>query len=207
MRTWKGRALLAALLLLAITPGAALAHERREVNKYLFVVGFNTEPALQAEPNGAQLTVSVPSENSRPVDGLADSLKMSIAYGGSAAREFKLRAVFGTPGRYVADFVPTRPGSYIFTFTGTIEGTTVNERFESGPGRFNDVDAVEALQFPEPIPPANEAARLARVASDDAAEARALVTQTRTVAMGGVAVGALGVVLGLSALALAVKRK
>lgn len=192
---------------LSATPLAALAHERREVGKYQLVVGFNTEPALQAEPNGAQLTVTVPTENNRPVEGLADSLKVAIAYGGGQPKEFKLRSVFGTPGRYVADLIPTRSGTYIFTFTGSIEGATVNERFESGPGRFNDVEAVEGIQFPEPIPPANEAARIARAASDEAAEAGAAVAQARALAFGGISIGALGAVLAIAALAIGTTRR
>lgn len=206
-RFWNGWATsLLALLVLAITPGAVLAHERREVGKYLFVVGFSTEPALQAEPNGAQVTVTVPSENARPIEGLADSLKVSVAFGGGQPREFRLRSVFGTPGRYVSDFIPTRAGSYVFTFSGSIEGTQVSERFESGPGRFNDVEPADAIQFPEAIPPANEAVRIARAASDDAAEAQAMVAQARTIAIGGVGVGALGLMLGLGALFMVASR-
>lgn len=179
-------------LAVGLSPTPALAHERREVGKYQLVVGFNVEPALQAEPNGAQITVTVPSENGRAVEGLADTLRVAVAHGGGPARDFRLRSVFGTPGRYVADLIPTRPGTYVFTFTGTIEGMSLDERFESGPGRFNDVEAVETLQFPEAIPPANDAARLARTASEDASDAAASVAQARALAIGGLLVGIAG---------------
>src|SRR5439155_20802854 len=146
----------------ALMPSASRAHERRDVGKYSLLVGFNDEPAYQGQPNGAQITVTVPSEDNRPVEGLADALKASVAFGGGQPKEFKLRSVFGKPGQYVADYIPTRAGTYIFTFTGSIEGTPINERFESGPGRFNDVESIEPLQFPETIPLANDAARVAR---------------------------------------------
>src|SRR5687767_12776251 len=81
------------------SPGLTLAHERREVGKYQVVVGFSEEPALQGEPNGAQITIS---EGDRPVEGLANSLRVTIAAGGGTPKEFPLRAVFGQPGRYVA---------------------------------------------------------------------------------------------------------
>lgn len=201
----RAEALAIALLLLVATPLGGFAHERREVGKYQFVVGFDVEPAIQAEPNGAEIRVTVPSEGARAVENLADSLRVNIASGGGQPRDFPLQAVFGQPGLYVAHFIPTRPGAFIFTFSGSIEGMTVNERFESGPGRFDEVRAAEALQFPETIPPANEAVREARAASRRAEEAEAAVGQARVLAVGGVAVGGLGVVLSIVALALAAR--
>jgi hypothetical protein len=195
------------LLLASLMPTAALAHERRAVGKYTFVVGFNDEPAVQGQPNGAQITVTVPSEDNRPVEGLADTLKANVAFGGGQAKDFKLRSVFGKPGQYVADFVPTRAGSYIFTFTGSIEGTPINERFESGPGRFDDVDAVDTLQFPDVIPLSNDVARSARSAEDRAASAEAEAAGARSVAMAGVGLGVLGIVLGAIAVAMMVSMR
>jgi len=191
----------------ALGTGSASAHERRDIDKYRLVVGFNDEPALQGEPNGTQITVTVPGESNRPVEGLADSLKVSVAAGGSQPKEFPLRSVFGTPGRYVADFIPTRPGSYIFTFTGTIEGQQVNERFESGPGRFDDVKSVESLQFPETVPPGNDVARLARTADDHAAEAAAAADSARTMAIAGMGVGIVGLLFGIVAVSIMVTRR
>jgi hypothetical protein len=153
---WLAPLTMGLVLLSMLSPGVASAHERRDLAKYRLVVGFSTEPALQGEPNGAQITVTVPGEDNRPVEGLADSLKVAVAAGGSQAKEFPLRAVFGTPGRYVADFIPTRSGAFVFSFTGSIEGQPINERFESGPGRFDEVKSVESLQFPETVPLGNE---------------------------------------------------
>jgi hypothetical protein len=187
-------------------PTSALAHERREVGKYAFVVGFNDEPAFQGEPNGAQLTITVPSEGDRPVEGAENTLKLSIAAGGGQPKEFPLHTVFRQPGRYVADFVPTRSGSYTFTVTGALEGQPVNERFESGPGRFDEVRSLEALQYPEPVPPGNEVARLARAADERAAAAEAAAESTRSLAVVGLGVGALGILLAIVALGLLLTR-
>jgi hypothetical protein len=185
-------------------PGIALAHERREVGKYQVVVGFNEEPAMQGEPNGAQITIS---EGDRRVEGLANSLRVSVAAGGGTPKEFPLRAVFGQPGRYVADFIPTRPGAFVFTYTGTIEGQQVNERFESGPGRFDEVKSAEALQFPEPVPPGNEVARTARSAEERATAAEAAAGSARTLAIVGIAVGIIGAGMGLIAMAMLAARR
>lgn len=190
----------------ALMPSIALAHERRVVGKYTFVVGFNEEPALQNQPNGAQVTVTVPAENNRPVEGIADTLKANVAFGGGQPREFRLRGMFGQPGVYVADFMPTRPGSYIFNFTGTIEGESINERFESGPGRFNDVEAIDALQFPETVPPGNEVARAARAADDRAAIAEAAAERAQGVATAGVVLGVMGTVIAAVAVTMLLRR-
>src|SRR5688572_12391090 len=118
-----------------VSPSAALAHERRDVGKYQFVVGFVQEPALQGEPNGIDLRIT-DRDTQQPVEGAERTLKATIALGGGQAKEFALRGVFRTPGAYTADVIPTRSGAYVFNFTGTIDGQQVNERFESGPGRF-----------------------------------------------------------------------
>jgi hypothetical protein len=186
--------------LAALFPTAAFAHERREVGKYQFVVGFQEEPAIQGEPNGPSLRVTVPSEAGKGVEGLAESLKVTVAYGGGQPKEFPLREVRGQPGSYRADFIPTRAGSYIFTFSGTIEGMNVNERFESGPGRFNDVESAETVQFPETVPLANEAVRTARSANERAAEAEAAAANARSVAIAGVGIGIVGILIGAAAL-------
>lgn len=191
----------------------ASAHERRMVGKYQLVVGFLSEPAVQGVLNGVSLAVSVPDEQARPVEGLANTLKVRVAWGGREPRELALRARFGVPGAYNAELIPTRSGAYIFTFVGTIEGLAVNERFESGPGRFNDVDDAGSLYLPEAPPPAGgdtaavqAAQEVARAAQDEArlarADASAAASQSLLVALGGVAVGAIALVLALVGLAL-----
>ena len=90
---------------------------------------------------------------------------------------------------------------------GRIEGNPVSERFESGPGRFNDVEAVDSLQFPEVAPPANEVARAARAADDRAGAAEEAAASARNLAIGGVAVGVVGIVIGAIALGLLATRR
>src|ERR687885_1035219 len=157
---------LGALLPLA-APGAALAHERRNVGPYTFVVGFTGEPALVGQPNGIDLRISNTADGS-PVTGADKTLKAAIAFGGGQPKEFPLRAVFGRDGAYTADLIPTKAGSYIFTFTGTINGTPVNEKFESGPGRFDDVQDTAKLQFPDVVPAPAQMATTAQTAQQQA---------------------------------------
>jgi hypothetical protein len=166
-------------------PIPALAHEHRDVagGKYDFTVGFINEPALQNEPNGIDLTIT-DKATQQPVEGAEKTLKATIAFGGGQPKEFPLRARFRMPGKYTADVIPTRNGSYVFTFNGTVNGDQVNEKFESGPGRFNDVQSSADLQFPVANPaPADLQAQLA--------EARQQAASANTMALAGVGLGIL----------------
>lgn len=182
---------LAVVLALAL-PGTALAHERRDVGKYQLVVGWSTEPALVGEPNGVDLRIT-DRGTGQPVQGAEQGLRVAVQFGGGPPGELPLRARFGQPGAYTADVIPTRAGSYVFTFRGQVEAETLEERFESGPGRFNDVEPLDRLQFPEAVPSTGDLQRELR-----AAEARA--EQATTLAYAGGGLGLLGAALGLTAL-------
>jgi hypothetical protein len=147
---WKGLAVLiaAAALVFWAMSGTALAHERRMVaGKYQFVVGFLNEPAVQGQLNGVDLRVTN-TETGQPVTGLEKTLKVRVRAGGGPEKEFALEPRFNMPGAYAAYFIPSRPGGYVFTFVGTIDGQQINEVFQSGPGRFNDVSPRDELAFP-----------------------------------------------------------
>ncbi len=193
-----------------LAPGDAFAHERRTVAaKYQFVVGFITEPALIEEPNGIDLRITDAATNA-PVEGVEKTLKADIIVGGQT-KTVDLRARFGQPGAYTADIVPTKTGTWVFRFHGTIDGTPVDERFESGPGRFGDVEAKSALQFPAKVPSLGELAAQVSPAdgqgapqSMEAAKALNRADDARTLALllggGGIAVGVLGLAVGAYAL-------
>lgn len=184
LRRVVGGVVLAALALAGLTPGVASAHERRAVGDYTFVVGFLKEPAFEGEPNGIDLRVS---RGDQAIEGLEQTLKAEVIVGGQSM-PVPLRPRFRQPGAYDGDFVPTRAGSYTFRFTGTVDGQAVDERFESGPGRFNDVQALTPLQFPDKVPTTAELMRAVQ-----AADSRA--TTATTLAVAGLIIGALGVAL------------
>jgi hypothetical protein len=188
------RAILLATIIFAALPLTASAHERRDVGggKYQVVVGFMVEPAILGEPNGVSLAITN-KETNKPVEGAEKTLKVAVQHGGGPAKEMPLRARFGQPGSYTADLIPTRAGVYLFTFTGDVEGVQINEKFESGPGRFNDVEDATKLQFPEPVPYAGDLQRQLR-------DAEARAAQATTLAYAGVGLGLLGTAIGLAAL-------
>ncbi len=176
-----------AILISLLSGSVALAHERRNVGKYEFVVGFLNEPALLNLPNAIDLRVT-DTESKKPVEGLDKTLNAEVTFG-ARTMPVKLRARFGQPGAYAGDFMPTKPGAYIFHFTGQVESLKIDEKFESGPGRFNDVEDTAKMQFPEKLAAPLDTAAQVKAAQDAAATAQ-------TLAYVGIGLGILGVLMG-----------
>ena len=140
-----------ALALGALAPQAALAHERRTVAGYTFIVGFMNEPALAYYPNALDLRVQ--DAGGQPVTGLEQTLRAEVIVGGGAQRrELELEPAFNQPGRYFGYFIPTLPGDYTFRIYGQVGGQQVDESFTSGPGRFSAAEDPAELQFPRQMP-------------------------------------------------------
>ena len=181
------------LLALFILPTSALAHERRTIGngKYDVVVGWDVEPAYQGLKNGASIRISqAGSSPAVPVEGADKTLKIQIRQG-ATTREFPLRAVFGQPGYYVADILPTRAGDYQWTFVGSIGDVQVNEKFDTADGKFNAVEPAAGLEFPQALPDPVQTAGAVSAAQSDAQNARML-------ALGGIGVGVLGLLVAVA---------
>jgi hypothetical protein len=142
------------LIVLAFTVAAALAllsipvhaHEGREVGENVIVFGWRVEPAYTTLLNGPEFTVEH-HDSGEAVEGLEETLRLEVSFGGKS-KVLKLRAVFGEPGHYTADLIPTQPGDYSFHLTGTIGDLTVDETFSSVDGEFSTVEPISDIQFP-----------------------------------------------------------
>jgi hypothetical protein len=182
------------LVALFIVPTSAFAHERRTVanGKYDVTVGWDVEPAYEDLKNAASIRIAEAGSNPAvPVAGAEKTLKVQIRQGANT-KEFPLRSVFGQPGYYVADIVPTRDGDYQFTFVGSINDDQVNERFDSADGKFNGVQGLNALQFPTTLPdPA--------VVSVSAAAAQSEAQNARVLAYIGIGIGVIGLLVAIGA--------
>ena len=154
------------------------AHETRNVGPYRLVVGWLEEPSFAGVTNAVSLAVTdTRITPARPVEGLEKTLTVDVFQGGSTtpfSPAFRTR--FGAPGSYAADIIPTREGSYRFVIKGKIETLDVNETFESGPGRFDEIRPVTALQYPDKVP---SGAQLARTLDD----IRSTAEQLRVIAI------------------------
>ena len=134
----------------------AAAHERRTVGPYTFVVGWIVEPAYVGQLNALDLTVTE-TTSTKAVEGLEKTLKADLISGGGAATmPLTIAARFGLPGKYQGQVLPTKTGDYTFHITGTVNTTAIDEKFESGPGRFGAIEDISALQFPNKVPSEND---------------------------------------------------
>jgi hypothetical protein len=141
----------------------------------------------------------------------------------------------GVPGDYEAPLIPTAPGDYTFHLTGSIDGTPVDETATSSDSTFNSVVDATGIQFPNQLPaltdiitrldridarlgsqaPGSSAAPSSAVPGTapvdnpavDAATAAAASAQTaaNNALLAGGGIGALGVIIGLAALAMAIR--
>jgi hypothetical protein len=174
----------------ALTSNVALGHERRAVGPYTFVVGWLNEPAYVNLLNSLDLTVTETS-GGKAVEGLEKTLKADLIFGSTTPQPLTLAARFGLPGKYSGYVMPTKTGDYTFHITGTVGTTNIDERFESGPGRFGSVESTDPLQYPQ------------RLASSSDLAAR--VDQLQTLVIAGIVLG--GLALLASAAGLVVRRR
>jgi hypothetical protein len=116
------------------------------------------------------------------------------------------------PGQYQAPFIPSQPGPYTFALSGRIEGTKVDLSLTSGPKTFNDAEDPSSAMFPAvDTTTAELAERLEREAtrSQDAMAAAQVAaasaddeaSSARTIGFIGIALGAIGVIIGGAAFA------
>ena len=139
------------------TPAAA--HETRIVGPYTFVVGWVNEPAVAGQSNGLDLTVTE-TGGDKAVEGLEKTLKAEVVTGGGAkTRTLDLAPDGDQPGHYTSGFVPTRVGDYTFHISGMAGTTKIDEKFESGPNRFDPVTDIVGLEFPDQIPSTGDLAQ------------------------------------------------
>ena len=188
----------------------ALAHERRTVGGFQFVVGWGDEPAYTGFKNSVQITVTEAGTGA-PVTDLGDSVKVEVVKGSDKTvvplvPNFRVGA-FGTPGDYRGWLTPTRPGGYLVRVTGAIRGQAIDESFTSSKTTFDDVQDVASSEFPAKDPSTGElAGRIDREVPRVDAVARRAEDQARTArtfAMVGLAIGVLGLVAAVSAIVLA----
>ncbi len=178
-------ALAVALTLLA--GQLAFAHERRTVGDYVFLVGWVDEPAYTGQANAISLTVTDAKTN-KPVSGLDKTVQAEVIFGAHTLA-VPLTESDETPGTYTGPFVPTRVGTYIFHFTGQVSNQSIDEKFESGPNTFDDVQDIAPLQFPDKAP-------APQALSDQIQAAQNAASGAQTFALIGIGLGLIGVIVG-----------
>jgi len=145
------------VLLFALISSPAMAHEGREAGDYVLVFGWRVEPAYVGVYNGPEIRITH-HDTGEAVEGAEATLQLEVRFG-DQSRRLRLRPVFGEPGHYTADLIPTRPGDYTFVLTGTLGETNIEEAFTSADGQFSTVEPQSDLLFPE-LPSADIESRL-----------------------------------------------
>ena len=131
-------------LVLAVAPLSA--HEGREVGENVIVFGWRVEPAYVGLLNGPEFTVEH-HDTGEGVEGLEATLMLMVHFG-DQSRMLPIYPVFGVPGHYTADLLPTRPGDYSFHLFGTIGDVEVDEMFSSADGEFSTIEPSSDIAFP-----------------------------------------------------------
>jgi hypothetical protein len=170
------------LLGLLLTPGAALAHERRAVanGAYDVSVGWDVEPPSPNQANAATVRITrAATSPAQAVVGAESSLRLRVRYG-SQQRELRLRADARQPGLYLADLTPSRAGDYQFTLVGSIEGQLVDATFDTAD---RQLEAVADVLFPDPA----EQRSLIATAQAEAQTARQLALMAGAIALASLA--------------------
>ncbi|WP_324717359.1 hypothetical protein U7230_03520 [Carboxydochorda subterranea] len=129
-------------LVAALLGATAAAHETKVVGGYRISVGMRVEPPYTDERNGLDLIVKRTSDDS-PVEGLEKSLRVELTAPDGQQRSYALRAQFGQPGRYTADWLLTQPGVYRIRVFGYVGSQAIDETFSS-----HEVRPLSELRFP-----------------------------------------------------------
>lgn len=204
-----GIALIIALALVTIVISPTFAHERRQVGKYAFVVGFLNEPAYVNQQNSLDLTVCLGNSCkytvqdgsrvvSNPVNDLEKTLKVEVSTGAHAPIPLTIEPRYANPGKYTGYFEPTATGNYTFHIYGTIGSDKIDEKFTSSPNGFGAVE--EMTTYPA------QAQQGAPAASDNALQSQLIAAQNAastatTVGIVGAILGVLGIILAAVSLA------
>ena len=188
-----------------VRPGTTLVWTNRASTPQTATSGI-APPAGQAHAGGP----------TAGVEGVHETLRVEVTHVPTGKSvELALRPIFGSPGEYTADLIPTAPGVYEFRFFGDIQGNAINESFVSagGGGGFDDVRPASELQFPEEVRSAREieagvagAQNTARDAEDSAIEAGDAASTATTLALIGIMLGAVGAAAGVGSLVVAIRR-
>jgi hypothetical protein len=199
---------------LILTAPPASAHETREVGEYEFVVGWWTEPAFANQPNGPEVTIS---RAGKPVvEGVALSVEVIF---GEETSTYELEpafivGIFGDPGNYNADLVPTRPGTWEYRIYGTVGEAEVDETFTSGPETFGDIQDPAENAFPVGDPNNAELSERIQTESDrlatlqsEAENAKDDASSAKTLGLIGIIVGAVGLAAAVTVGAMAMRKR
>lgn len=188
---------------LAAAP-AASAHTHIHVGEYELSIGWGNEPTYVGVPNFIE--VSITDADGEPVTDLAPGdITVVVSTSDQSTEALPLEPqfvvdVYGTPGQYGADLLPTVPGEYTFQFAGTLRDETVDVTVTSGEDTFSPVNASTDVEFPVKVPTLAEVQTSLDRINGRIEDAQAAADRASTM---GLLVGGAGLVVAFVALVVA----
>jgi hypothetical protein len=235
LRRLSSLALLATAAWSLALPPVAAAHEGVEVGHFVLTIGWRNEPALVSQPNGIQVFVADHDSGDPINTGVDLAVVVSTAGQSTDTIALTPQFVvgeYGTPGEYGAEMIPTSPGDYTFALTGSIRDTDVDVDVTSGEDTFSPILGSSDLEFPVKLPSTGEivtrldridgriealqsaapgqdvgeAIAAANAAASTATEAaRSATSAANQALLVGAGLGVAGVLIGLVAVAMALR--
>lgn len=121
----------------------AEAHITKVFGNYLVEVGWDNEPVYTGLVNAVQVTIKKGSgDSAKPVINALQNMQISVKYGG-VTKPLDFLPSSTVDGQYDAPLIPTRVGTYILVFKGTVESQEIDTEIS-----LDDVASVDALNFP-----------------------------------------------------------
>src|SRR4029079_6396057 len=130
--------------------GPALAHGEYDHGDIAIATGFQTEPAYVGQPNAVD--VALCKGGTLVTDVGQGDVKVGVSFGGQSTAltlepNFEV-GEWGTPGDYIASFIPTQPRKYTFNSSRTVAGERIKYSRTSGPDTFSEVEDPAPAMFP-----------------------------------------------------------
>lgn len=161
-----------------------------------------TEPTVLMSGPLGEVEVPAGEVASNVVAGLT-TLQVEVTHVSSSVSQIMdLKEAWNSPGQYKAEFIPTSPGAYNFRFFGDIEGTEINESFESSNTTFDEVTPANEIQFPVKLAAPRETENAARGALDAANDAGTEASDAASSASTATLLGIIALILGVVGLVL-----
>lgn len=139
------------VILMGLGSLPAQAHTAAKVAGHDFEVGWVSEPVLVGFPNAVFLQIH--DESGQPVRRLGEQIKVEVSFGDQKGPTLAF-APMEEPGQFQAALIPTRPGSYKFRLTGSLEGSRINTTFD----KIEKVEEPDGIEFPVKVPSVGEIA-------------------------------------------------
>jgi hypothetical protein len=208
-------ALLFIVLALTTIPVAS-AHEHRQVLiddvNTEWTVGWFVEPAYVDQPNKVSLRVALSEgehqeehdeemheETANALLGLEKVLQVEVVTGGKAIT-LDLDPAWMDPGHYVAEIVPTVPGTYVFRFFGNVNGTQVDQSFDCSDGMFDCIQLLSDVQFPEQLQSSRDLQTGLKNIGEELIAIRSEISSVYLIGIAGIIAGVAGMALGVAAI-------